>query len=160
AITGDLTSAFNFRSPNDGVVTLPSTAGYMPPDYDRHPDYVPTPPSAHKLPVQEAGIKPARPVPYELHVRAEADASQGELRIHFGNSGRSAAVFQVRAASGQAGPWTYTVGADAHVVETWALRANGQSSYDLSVHGPNGFLRSFKGGIAGRERANLTVRAT
>ncbi|HEY7375163.1 MAG TPA: phospholipase C, phosphocholine-specific [Polyangia bacterium] len=159
AVTGDLRSAFNFRSPNDAIASLPSTAGYAPPDYDRHPDYVPTPPNSHKLPAQEPGIKPARPVPYELHVLAQADLSKGELRMHLGNSGRSAAVFQVRSGRGPAGPWTYTVGADAHVVETWALRANGQSSYDLSVYGPNGFFRSFEGSL-GRERANLTVRAT
>jgi phospholipase C len=31
--------------------------------------------------------------------------------------------------------------------------------YDLSVYGPNGFYRRFKGGISGRHRANLDVRA-
>jgi phospholipase C len=46
AVTGDLTSAFNFKSPNDrGLIhdlkVLPSTAAYVPPDNDRHPDYVP-----------------------------------------------------------------------------------------------------------------------
>src|SRR5438034_4844685 len=30
AVAGDLTSAFNFASPNDAVVTLPSTASYPP----------------------------------------------------------------------------------------------------------------------------------
>ena len=42
AVTGDLTSAFNFTSPNDATVPLPSTVAYIPPDNQRHPDYVPT----------------------------------------------------------------------------------------------------------------------
>src|SRR6202007_406443 len=39
--SGDLTSAFNFASPNDSTVPLPSTVAYIPPDNQRHPDYVP-----------------------------------------------------------------------------------------------------------------------
>jgi hypothetical protein len=33
----------------------------------------------------------------------------------------------------------------------------GSSEYDLSVYGPNGFFRAFKGGV-GRHRASLEVR--
>jgi phospholipase C len=158
AISGDLTAAFDFRSPNRSSVSLPSTAGYAPPDYVRHDDYIPVPPSPQGPPKQEPGIKPARAVPYELHVLAQVDSGPGELSMNLGSSGQSAAVFQVRAASGSAGPWTYTVGPDAQVQETWALRANGKHDYDLSVYGPNGFFRSFKGSLH-RGGANLTVRA-
>ena len=41
SVSGDLTSAFDFRSPNDATVQLPSTVGYIPPDNQRHPNYVP-----------------------------------------------------------------------------------------------------------------------
>jgi phospholipase C len=165
AVAGDLTSAFNFKSPNDfgslrdASTSLPSTAGYLPPDGDRHPDYAPTPPTLQALPAQEPGVRPARAVPYELHVLAETDLSDGSVRIHFGNAGQAAAVFQVRSGSGQDGPWTYTVGPDAHLSETWAVRANNHAAYDLSVYGPNGFLRAFKGSVTGREGANLVVRS-
>jgi phospholipase C len=52
-------------------------------------------------------------------------------------------VFQVR--SGQAADLvrTYTVEPGKQLADTW----NVASSYDLSVYGPNGFVRYFKGSI-------------
>src|SRR4029079_8030364 len=100
-----------------------------------------------------------RAVPYELHVLAETDFGDGAVDMHLGNSGKAAAVFQVRSAGAATGPWTYTVGPESHVNETWGIRADNQTAYDLSVYGPNGFFRSFKGSIAGRDSTNLTVRA-
>jgi phospholipase C len=160
AVAGDLTSAFNFKNPNASVPSLPSTAAYVPPDSIRHDDYIPPVPAVQSLPKQEPGVRPARAVPYELHVLGEADFGEGEVRMHLGNSGKAAAVFQVRSANDANGPWTYTVAPDSHVNETWGIRADGQTAYDLSVYGPNGFFRSFKGSISGRDKANLTVRAS
>jgi phospholipase C len=157
AVAGDLTSAFNFRTPNDAVVPLPSTASYVPPDNDRHPDYSPAVPTTQSVPKQEPGLRPARPVPYELHVVGEADFSDGSVKIYFGNTGRSAAVFQVRSGDGRNGPWTYTVGSQAYLSDTWTFGGDGPSTYDLSVYGPNGFLRAFRGSVSGRESANLAV---
>jgi phospholipase C len=157
AVVGDLTSAFNFRMPNDAVVPLPSTAGYVPPDSVTHPDYSPVPPTAQAVPKQEPGMRPARAVPYELHVLGETDFSEGSVRIYFGNSGRSAAVFQVRSADGQNGPWSYTVASEAFLSDTWAFGSDGPATYDLSVYGPNGFMRGLRGSISGRDKANLTV---
>ncbi len=51
AVTGDLTSAFNFRNPNARIVALPGTAAYIPPTQDRYPDYVPPVPANQALPV-------------------------------------------------------------------------------------------------------------
>ncbi len=159
AVCGDLTSAFNFATPNAVRVPLPSTVAYMPPDSDRHPDYVPTPPVVQAMPAQEAGVRPARAVPYELHVHAATDRSNGTVNIHFGNSGKSAAVFHVRSGSGdERGPWTYTVGPQAQVSDTWGLPATGQTEYDLSVYGPNGFFRAFKGSFLGESCVNLDTR--
>lgn len=159
AVAGDLTSAFNFKSPNSANVPLPSTVAYIPPDNNRHPDYVPTPPVEQALPVQESGIRPARAVPYELHLHGEVDFAQGSFTIHFRNPGRKTAVFQVRSGNSSNGPWTYTVGAGEEVSDTWAVTANGETAYDFSVYGPNGFLRTFKGSIAGNNLANLRVRS-
>ena len=68
-------------------------------------------------------------------------------------------MLQVRPGGDQSaiGPWTYTVGSHAHLSDTWAIRGNGLSSYDLSVYGPNGFFRSFKGRVE-RDQANLFVK--
>jgi phospholipase C len=159
AVAGDLTSAFNFKSPNNAKVSLPSTTAYLPPDNNRHPDYVPTPPTEQTLPTQEPGTRPARPVPYELNVWGEADFTKGVFKIHFGSTGK-AAVFQVRSGNTAHGPWTYTVGTGAHLSETWYLKDSGQTEYDLSVYGPNGFLRTFKGSIAGPGKTNLDIRTS
>lgn len=158
AVTGDLTGTFDFKAPNNAKVSLPSTIAYVPPDNVRHPDYKPTPPAQQAMPVQEPGTRPARAVPYELHVRGDIDASLGTLTIHFRNTGKSAAVFQVRSEDGQNGPWTYTVGSDAELSDTWTFRGFGNTAYDLSVYGPNGFLRSFKGSTLSAATNNFDIR--
>jgi phospholipase C len=158
AVAGDLTSAFNFTSPNDALVPLPSTVAYVPPDNDRHADVVPTPPTVQAMPKQERGVARARAVPYELHVKGQADADAGTVKLHFTNSGKSGAVFQVRSGNDQDGPWTYTVGSKDEVDETWSFKATSQTNYDLTVYGPNGFLRGFEGSLAGHG-ADLSVRA-
>jgi len=159
AVAGDLTSAFNFKTPNSKDVSLPSTIAYIPPDFDRHPDYVPVPPTDQAVPAQEPGTRPARAVPYELQVRGEVDLTAGAFNLQLANTGRAAAVFQVRSGNGQGGPWRYTVGAGKSLADTFAVTANGQTAYDLSAYGPNGFLRGFKGSIAGGTNANLQIES-
>ena len=159
AVAGDLTSAFNFRSPNAAVVSLPGTTGYVPPDYVNHPDYVPAPPAVQAVPAQEPGVRPARALPYELNVVGRTDFADGTVKLHFGNSGKAAAVFQVRSGDLQTGPRTYTVSPGANLSDTWEIKANGQAAYDLSVYGPNGFFRAFKGSIWGADKVNLDIRA-
>ena len=159
AVVGDLTSAFDFASPNDAVVALPGTASYQPPAPDvaagtRFADYVPTPPTDQELPKQEPGTRPARALPYELHVDGGADASG--IQLFFRNTGNAAAVFQVRSGDGQSGPWTYTVGAKDEVSDH--LTASGVS-YDWSVYGPNGFLRTFVGSL-GAGSGKVTVKTS
>jgi phospholipase C len=158
AVAGDLTSAFNFKSPNDAKAPLPSTTAYAPPDNNRHPDYVPTPPANQSLPVQEPGTRRARALPYELNVVGHADLASGVFNIHFRNAGK-AAVFQVRSGNSTQGPWTYTVDRGHEVADSFAIAANNLTAYDLSVYGPNGFLRTFQGSISGKGKSNLDIRS-
>jgi len=156
AVVGDLTSALNFASPNDAVVALPSTASYVPPNQNRYPDYVPTPPAHQALPEQEPGTRPTRPLPYELHVHGEVNASNGAVKLFFRNSGKAGAFLQVRSGDGETGPWSYTVGAGDETSDNFGT--TGATSYDFSAFGPNGFLRTFAGGLEA-DSANLTVNA-
>ena len=151
---GDLTSAFNFKTPNAVAVPLPSTAAYVPPNQARHPSYVPAVPAKQALPKQEAGLRFARALPYAFHVTGSLDMADGVLALHFANAGTVGAVFQVRSGNPSLGPWTYTVGAGRHLADSWntALSAG---LYDLEVHAPNGFLRTFKGGTMAGNSANL-----
>jgi len=159
AVTGDLTSAFDFETSHHGKVALPSTVAYLPPDNNKHPDYVPVPPAEQALPVQESGSRPARPLPYELNAFAKVNGSNGSVAIHFDNTGKAAAVFHVRSGNSQEGPWSYTVDHHTQLSGKWNFRGYGQTEYDLSVYGPNGFLRSFKGGVEGGDRANLEIKS-
>jgi phospholipase C len=115
---------------------------------------VPTPPANQALPKQEPGTRPARALPYDLHVHGEANDLQGTVELRFRNSGKAGAVFHVRFGDGQTAPRTYTVGAGEETSDTFAASS---ASYDLSVFGPNGFLRTLAGGLSARS-ANLTVK--
>ena len=51
----------------------------------------------------------------------------------------------------------YTVEPNKLLIDTWRIGAIGASEYDLSLYGPNGFFRGFKGTVSGSQRANLDV---
>jgi len=158
AVTGDLTSAFDFATPDTGVVALPSTAAYFPPDLVRHDSYHVVAPQDDQLPQQETGLRRARALPYALHARGHVVDSDGSYRLRFGNVGDATAVFQVH--SGRAGdlPRCYTVEPGKKLFGNWAVKAQGATTYDLTVRGPNGFLRGYKGSISGDTKARLDVR--
>ncbi|MEU8979484.1 phosphocholine-specific phospholipase C [Streptomyces sp. NPDC048309] len=152
AISGDLTAAFDFAHQDTKPVALPDTDGYQPPDHNRHPDYVPTPPANPVLPKQERGSRPARPLTYAPLVDGSADTAAGKFTLTFGSGAKAGAAFLVTSGNRTDGPWTYTTEAGKTVSDTWnSAYSNG--SYDLTAHGPNGFLRTFKGpgGTAGPE---------
>ncbi|MEU9368128.1 phosphocholine-specific phospholipase C [Streptomyces avermitilis] len=144
AVCGDLTSAFDFSRKDTEPVALPATDGYRPPDHDRHADYVPTPPAQPALPRQERGSRPARPLRYAPLVDGSGDPAAGRFTLTFASGARAGAAFLVTSGNRTDGPWTYTTEAGRTVSDTWnSAYSNG--SYDLTVHGPNGFLRVFKG---------------
>jgi len=145
AVCGDLTSAFDFVTPNSAPPSLPGTDAYEPPDHDRHDDYVPTPPAHQGLPLQEPGVRLARALPYAFSVSGRIDAADGRYWLDFDNTGTAAAVFHIYSGDRPDGPWTYTVGTGATLSDYWSIVAVTHGLYDLSAYGPNGFLRTFGG---------------
>ena len=160
AVVGDLTSAFNFATPNSAATALPSTVAYVPPDDQRHDSYLPLPPLVHALPDQEPGTRPARAVPYILNVNATAAPAAGAVTLEFVNTGKKTAVFQVRSAALLQPPRSYTVGPNTRLSDTWSYAALGLDAYDLSVHGPNGFLRAYRGGLSENTSGNIQSAVT
>jgi phospholipase C len=160
AVAGDLTSVFDFANPNawQGIV-LPDTDSYEPNDFVRHNDQGPKPPSKQVMPGQAKGVRPARPLPYSLHAQGHINDAEGSFVIDFVNAGTAAAVFQVRLGHSANAPRTYTVGAGKTLSDSWGVISVGTSEFDLSVHGPNGFLRTFKGSV-GQGGANVETRDT
>ena len=145
AVSGDLTSVFNFRNPNEARVSLPSTDGFLPPVNElaggNVDAFIPTQSQVIVgLPKQEKGVRPSRALPYELDVHGQL-TSKTTFQLEFLNTGKAAAVFEVRSANPADNVRMYTVEAGKKLTGTWTIA----SQYDLSVYGPNGFARFFKG---------------
>ena len=157
AVCGDLTSVFNFVNPNDEHTKLPATTGFLPPTDElaggNTNTFVPSLSSVTVgLPAQEKGIRPARALPYELDARASVNASSSTVVLTFLNTGRATVVFQVRSGNAADTVRNYSVEPGKHLTDSWTVG----SSYDLSVYGPNGFVRYFTGSI-GSTAAALDV---
>ena len=168
SISGDLTSALNFKAADPVPPRLPDTTNFV--SFVSGGELVPVTqamieagqqpapnipiavPAVQTMPKQEPGQRPARALPYRLQADATANVAAGSVSIAFENTGTVGAFFQVRAAvsaqnSGQGtGPWGYTVDpATRELSDHWSPTAG--TGYDLSVYGANGFFRRFAGGL-------------
>jgi phospholipase C len=160
AVVGDLTSVFNFANPNDGRAKMPGTKGYLPPTAELAggsvSTFIPTQNGVILgVPAQEKGIRPARALPYELDVHGSVNTSGGTVSLTFLNTGSATVVFHVRSGNAADPARYYTVEPGKTLVGTW----NVASSYNLSVYGPNGFVRYFNGSV-GSGAAVLDVRSS
>jgi phospholipase C len=160
AVAGDLTSAFDFENPNSlQSVHLPGTASFKPTSFVRYPDYDPIPPANQAVPNQEPGVRPARALPYTLDAYGHLQLFSGSFLIHFTNTGKATAVFQVRSASDAHIPRTYTVEPSKSLSDSWPLTSAGVANCNLSVYGPNGFFREFRGSVSSLRNGQIVVRA-
>ncbi|KVP88802.1 phospholipase C, phosphocholine-specific [Burkholderia ubonensis] len=144
-VCGDLRAAFDFRTQDATFPPLPDTSQYRSiADQQCTSQPAPTVP-AQPAPIdpQEPGVRPARALPYELHVNARVDGAN-RLRIEFANRGEQGAHFNVYATNRGDGPWRYTVGAHRTLHANFDLSAT-HGAYAFSVYGPNGFVRIFSG---------------
>jgi phospholipase C len=160
AVSGDLTSAFNFDHPNEHREHLPSTSDFLPSPFELAGGNVNTfiPTQADVIigvPKQEKGVRPARALPYELHADASVDPADSIVTLTFSNTGGSGAVFQVRSGNPADAVRFYTVEPGKSLADTWSFN----SSYSLTAYGPNGFVRSFNGSV-GAGAAMLRVHAS
>ncbi|MEV8319923.1 phosphocholine-specific phospholipase C [Streptomyces sp. NPDC059900] len=147
AICGDLTSAFDFSLKHTGRADLPSTDAYEPPDKERHDSYTPSPPAAPALPGQEKGARPTRPLPYTPLVTAAVKPSDGTVKLTFTPGDETGACFLVTSGNRDDGPWTYTAAAGKKLSDTWSTGPS-EGTYELTVHGPGGYLRTYEGAAA------------
>jgi phospholipase C len=152
AVCGDLTSAFNFATPNsEALPTLTGRKNRNEADKLRLDQEALTQvplPLDPQLPKQPIGTRPSRALPYELHTSAKADVVNGKLQLLFLNTGKAAAVFHVYDKRHlDRLPRRYMVEAGKKLDDTWAAMADDAGLYDLWVLGPNGFHRHFKGNL-------------
>lgn len=151
AVSGDLTTAFNFADPNDEAffANLPTTLALANKARVLPGRTLPATPAVTALPVQADGVRPSRALPYDLQVVAQivpggAGPRGTRVDLLFGNTGKQAAVFHVYDRRNLAElPRRYTVEAGKQLSGSWAPAVNG--AYDLWVLGPNGFHRHCTG---------------
>jgi phospholipase C len=154
AVCGDMTSAFDFVSPNDPKVpSLPDTRGSDTLVAMAVKLPKPVAPDTPGRVFQERGSRFSRPLPYSLAVDAAVTAEA--ISLTFCNLGQAGAVFHVYDKKRPDYiPRRYTVEARKELPDRWALMPDG--SYDLWILGPHGFLREFKGtGAASGVEARL-----
>jgi phospholipase C len=165
AVCGDLTSALDFESASDRVPPLPPVDAYKPDQTLQDPQSVqPAPPVVGSVPTQQPGVRRSRRLGYRFDVGFDAGADR--LRLSGENHGRLGVHVQARSLTVAGAPYSYTIGSGDEL--TTSLPNPG--TYDLSLHGPNGFFRHFAGSPetvvrvqvhtdhrAGRLRLRLTV---
>ncbi|MGH7056719.1 MAG: phosphocholine-specific phospholipase C [Acetobacteraceae bacterium] len=144
AVCGDLTAAFDFASPNGARPRLPDTSGYIAAVDASCRQSVPGVPersSAADMGAQEPGVRPARPLPYDLAVDEIAGPPQ-TLALRFANFGRRAGCFYAYRENSEEMPRRYTVGADDALEHSWETAGSGR--HVITIAGPNGFVRAFR----------------
>jgi phospholipase C len=140
AVCGDLTSAFDFGSASDRFPPLPPVDAYKPDQTLQDPQSVtPAPPAVGSLPPQASGVRRSRRLGYRFDVALHTGPDRLKLSIE--NHGRLGVHLQARSLTVPGAPYSYTIGAGDEL--TTSLPNPG--SYDLSLHGPNGFFRHFAG---------------
>ena len=150
AICGDLTSCFDFETPNDDPFPeLPQVHNAAATVAAAAQRPAPAAPASRELPSQERGVRRSRALPYEIDVRllkVEPPSSHPHSTLHleFRNTGRAGAVLHVydRRHLDRL-PRRYTVEAGRALTDAWALDEDGR--HDLWICGPNGFVRELRG---------------
>ncbi len=151
AVCGDLTSCFDFTSFEAKPPTLPDiTALVATAEAEKSLPKLPAPgPGTQPAPVQEAGTRKHRALPYQANANINIDMGTAVVTATLTNGGSAAVtanVFANNVVPLTASPVLATRGRDGRFV--FDTTATG-GAYDLTLHGPNGFLRSFAGTVTG-----------
>jgi phospholipase C len=152
AICGDLTTAFDFRNPDEGnlpVLPRVTTSASMMAAIEERPE--PVPPEIPEQLSQEPGVRLSRALPYELSVEALTNPADNSIALSFRNRGQAGAVFHVydRLHLDRI-PRRYTIEAGRSLSDRWDVRPD-QGQYSLWIYGPNNFVREFSGKISQRQ---------
>ncbi|KOG64690.1 phosphocholine-specific phospholipase C [Streptomyces varsoviensis] len=149
-VCGDLTSAFDFsRGRPRPAVDRP---GPIPPFTGR---WNPKPPADQRMPRQEEGVRPARPLPYQPDAHGAYDRAAGTFRLALRNTGAASAHFALYP---YAGEYATPRHRDVLGTDTWDVPV-AKGAYDFTLTGPNGFRREFAGTDRGAA-AGLHLRTT
>ena len=94
------------------------------------------------MPVQEAGTRLARPLPYEFHI-SDVVTQVGGISVSMNNTGDAGAFFVVYDRVSFGSPRKYTIESQKALSDVWLPAGGG--NYSLWLHGANGFVRVMNG---------------
>ncbi|MBP4044407.1 phosphocholine-specific phospholipase C [Chromobacterium violaceum] len=147
-ICGDLSSALDFSSRNASVPAFPDTAALLTQAQQSKGWPAPTAPLPGQMPAPECGRRPARALPYQCNAYGSTDLAGGIFWVHMQNSGSQAVHYAIYANQYRSdGPWQYDVAGGGEIKDYFHAQTYGGGLYDLTVYGPNGFLRRFAGNL-------------
>lgn len=148
AVSSDLTSAFDFVTPNDPKFpNLPDTSGFEAIDAASKALPRAAAPQKPSQLHQEKGTRLSRALPYTLHCTLNYLREDDKVRLVFENKGSKGVVYHVYDMNRlDQIPRRYTVEATKSLTDEWDLGETG-GAYDLEVYGPNGYFRKFAGNI-------------
>ncbi|MEO8656893.1 MAG: phospholipase C, phosphocholine-specific [Bryobacteraceae bacterium] len=146
-VSGDLTSAFDFSSPNTIFPSLPDPVGPANLAATNCAALPAAKPNGETAPpAQEAGTKPLRALPYQLSHTFQVQAALRQVVVMARNDGsRGCAVHLHHFANGDAAPVHLTLAAGAF--QTRSLLVQASNAYDVELFGPGGFYRRSAGDI-------------
>jgi len=172
SVCGDLTTAFDFANPVYGLPDLPFVSAPVGEAHEYHPV-----PASNTMPVQESGSKAARPLPFQPNANLTGvSAGNGAIIASLALSNNAPTVTRashfsvydnrLAVAPGIASypggfPGQFTVAgssSDATVTTAVTFTAGAGPAYDITVTGPNRFLRRFTGDLSSAG-AGVTVDA-
>lgn len=158
AVSSDLTSAFDFATPNDPVFpAMPETSDYAAIDAASKLLPVAIPPATPSSLYQEKGSRFSRPLPYRLHIRLEKSEKEQEIVLRFENKGAVGAVYHVYDLHHlDRIPRRYTVESGKSLSDQWDASSE-KGLYDLEVFGPNGFFQKFAGDLNRKEQPEIVL---
>lgn len=151
SVCGDLTSCFDFKTPNTELTALPSTLERAEQAAKLPGRTKPSTPATPQAPEQRRGMRRARPLGYSFYV--EDIGTPGRTQLQFYNHGDIGVVFHVYDHKRLDLPLRrFTVGKRSGLTDEWPAGDN-----DLSVYGPNGYYRRFTGFNSNKRTLRISV---
>lgn len=152
AVSSDLTSAFDFVTPNDPKLPImPDTSGFERIDAASKELPKATAPQQPSQLYQERGTRLSRALPYRLHCTLKYLKDQNQVQLLFANKGVKGAVYHVYDMHRlDRIPRRYTVEAGKSLTDEWTVGET-KGAYDLEVYGPNGYFHKFVGNMGNAE---------
>jgi phospholipase C len=162
SVTGDLTTAFDFRHPDFSIPKVPTLDQTWALTQLTGGSTAPPAEGAQKMPTQEPGTRRHRPTNYQLHADVTVNRTTSQVTTALTNAGQVDASLSIYPDAYL--PFTatpVTVPPHSPRSHVWDATLTG-GKYAFSVYGPDGFLTSFAGTVvpAGQHTGPVPVVST